>query len=92
MKRSPILRKTRLKPMSAKRNKDSKAYSLLRDAYLRLNPICEICIVDESSEIHHREGRGRNYLNTDTWLAVCRRCHKWIHTNPSLARKQGYLK
>ena len=44
-----------------------------------------------ATEIHHREGRGRNYLNEETWLAVCRQNHERIHNNPSWARANGFL-
>jgi hypothetical protein len=45
-----------------------------------------------SEEIHHREGRGRNYLNTATWVAISREYHERIHANPSWARQEGLLK
>lgn len=44
-----------------------------------------------STEIHHREKRGKNYLNTATWMAVCRENHERIEQNKSWARKMGFL-
>lgn len=45
-----------------------------------------------STEIHHREGRGPNFLRTETWLAVSAQNHRRIHRNPSWARANGFLK
>ncbi len=45
-----------------------------------------------ATDIHHKAGRyDGNYLNTDTWLAVCRLSHRWIHANPKKARELGLL-
>jgi hypothetical protein len=48
--------------------------------------------VPRSTEIHHKEKRGKNLCNIETFLAVSRPAHNWIHNNPSEARKCGYLK
>ena len=45
-----------------------------------------------SEECHHREGRGKNYLNVSTWLAVSAQAHRRIHDTPSWARANGFLK
>ena len=44
-----------------------------------------------ATEIHHRAGRGKNYLNESTWIGVCREAHERIHSNPSWARKLGFI-
>jgi hypothetical protein len=45
-----------------------------------------------SQDIHHKAGRtGTNYLDENTWLAVCRENHERIHANPSWARSLGFL-
>ena len=53
-----------------------------------------------SEEAHHMARRGKNYLNTDTWLAVSSRNHKRIEGQStydgkpygmSWARSQGFL-
>lgn len=55
---------------------------------------------DRAEEVHHKARRGKNYLNTDTWLAVSSRNHKRIEGQStydgkpygmSWARIQGYL-
>jgi len=46
-----------------------------------------------ASEIHHREHRtGKNYLDSNTWLAVSPLSHRWIHRHGDWARKLGLLK
>lgn len=42
---------------------------------------------DRSEEVHHRARRGKNYLNTDTWLAVSSRNHKRIEGQSTYAGK-----
>lgn len=55
---------------------------------------------DPSEEVHHKARRGKNYLNTDTWLAVSSRNHKRIEGQStydgkpygmSWARASGFL-
>ncbi len=98
--------KKRVRPVSKKRQRDGKTYSLLRAAYLQAHPACQAwrhivtahpevvgpVACPRSQEIHHKAGRyGGNYLNTDTWLAVSRWAHRWIHAFPREARKLGLL-
>lgn len=49
-------------------------------------------LVPRSTEKHHREGRGGNYLSVDTWIAASRDQHMWVHSHPSQARALGLLK
>ena len=49
-------------------------------------------LVPKSTEKHHSAGRGKNYLNVDTWIAASRDQHFWVHANPSAARRLGLLK
>ena len=53
----------------------------------------EFGIVPRSEDVHHVAGRsGSNYLDESTWLAVSREQHESIHSHPSFARRQGWLK
>jgi len=84
--------KRRLPKMSSKRQREAKAYSLLRAAYMKAHPLCQKCGRARSQDLHHRAGRlGGNYLNTDTWAALCRNCHRACHDHPSEARADGWL-
>ena len=41
MKRTPLKRKTRLRPMSTKRQREAKIYSQKRKAFLEAHPLCQ---------------------------------------------------
>ena len=43
--------------------------------------------IKKAKEVHHILKRYGDRLNDSNWfLAVCNRCHTWIHDNPSIAR------
>ena len=97
MKRTPLKRKTplkrggRLRLVSKKRAKQNKAYSIYRNLYLNNHTACEIC-GGKACEIHHKKGRFGERLNDmQYFMAVCRGCHHWIHTNPQIAYAKDYL-
>lgn len=86
----------RIPAMSAKRKKEAAIYSKKRKAFLAKWPACQALIAtvcfERATDIHHMEGRLKgNYLNESTWLPVCRDCHNWIHSHPTLARTLGLL-
>lgn len=99
-RRSALKRKTRLKPMSNRRRSEALVYSLMRKQFLALRPVCEAhaiihgdeVVLTQSSDVHHVHKRGKNYLNKDTWMAVCRDCHERIENNKKWARQNGLLK
>ena len=79
MKRSgPLKRKTPLRRVSKRRSKEMKEYGILRKEFLEKLPICEVCMKAKSTDIHHKAGRGKHYLEVDTWLSTCRGCHDKI--------------
>lgn len=70
-------------------------YSKIRTAFLIVYPNCQAKLVGctgKASDIHHKDGRGENHLNTCTWLSVCRKCHRWIEENPIEAKELGLSK
>jgi hypothetical protein len=80
--------------MSAKRAAEQEGYKILREAFLMLNRFCEAKLSGcqyWSQDVHHKAGRGRNYLAPQTWMPVCRHCHRFIHDNGQEARKLGLL-
>lgn len=86
------MKRSRLSPISAKRKERMKAYKLLREAFLEVNPVCQVCGEAKATDIHHRRGRFGSRLNdTDNWLALCRFCHRLVHDNPKWAYEQGHL-
>jgi hypothetical protein len=81
-----------LNPKSAKREVLDKLYSRLRKKYLEANPYCVGRIAGctgKSTDIHHKKGRGKHYLEQETWISVCRNCHQWIENNPHDAKLLG---
>ena len=42
--------------------------------------------------IHHKRGRlGKLLTDTRYFMAVCRKCHEWIHNNITESRKRGWI-
>jgi hypothetical protein len=79
-KKKPI---TKIKKVSDKRKVEEKEYKKLRKEFLESRMRCEArllgCTVT-STDVHHKSGRGGgNYLDTKTWLSLCRSCHSKIH-------------
>jgi hypothetical protein len=102
MKRTPLIRRSRLSPVSKKRSAAMREYAKKRKAFLALHPYCEVTLalsifrfawsLRTATEVHHKAGRtGNNYLDESTWMAVSREGHRWIHDNPSEARRLGWL-
>lgn len=93
MKRTAIVRRTRIKQVSRKQRARLAEYGPRAAQFKRDNPTCNICSTDKTSDVHHVRGRTGEWLMDERfWLPVCRRCHSWIHENPGDARKKGYLK
>lgn len=44
-----------------------------------------------ATEVHHMGRRGKNYLDTSTWLPTCRAHHDFIEKHGDWARQHGYL-
>jgi hypothetical protein len=101
-----MIRRTPLSRVSNKRRKDMKTYATLREAFLNEHHHCMAFFIikkhldpdgycweptPEATEIHHVHKRGKNYLNVDTWLAVCRWSHVWIEEHKNIARQLGLL-
>ena len=72
-------------------------YRAIKDLYIRQKPWCEACqvlctILQPADEIHHKHGRsGLLLLDVRHWMAVCSRCHVYIHEHPNAARSAGLL-
>lgn len=86
---------TRIKKVSDKRKIEDAEYKKLRLEFLS-KPENQICPITkwQTTEVHHKfsgKDRAKYYLDTETWLAVSREGHLWIHDNPKEARELGYL-
>ena len=87
----------RLPQVKSKRHSQNLEYARLRFEFLTLHPRCQVlgpagfCNA-QATELHHRYGRGRFYLETSTFLATCQTCHAALHqTRRAWSRKMGYI-
>lgn len=93
MKRRKPLRKGQpLRRISLHRKSELAQYYVVRSAWLRDNPHCEICGAP-AQEVHHRKYRhGKLLCDTKWFMSVCAKCHRdKIHLNLKEARKQGWI-
>jgi hypothetical protein len=89
------LNPVKIKQKSFKRKVEEKEYSKLRKEFLETHPNCQAKLPGctfYSTDVHHMEKRGINYLNVTSWLSACRICHSWIELNKKEARELGFLK
>jgi hypothetical protein len=86
---------TALKPVSDKRKPLDQLYFKLRKEFLELpeNFSCRAklpgCMhaTGQDLTIHHTKGRGKYYLQTDTWIPLCLACHHWVEEHPLMAKE-----
>ena len=81
-----------IKPISVKMKATMDEYSKKRTAFLALFSTCQATLVEctgRATDVHHMEGRGENHNKMNTWLAVCRNCHRWITENSKEAIELG---
>jgi hypothetical protein len=91
-KKGKPLSSSSIPKVSDKRKKQDNEYYKRRSIFLFNNPCCQFfgCPY-RSTDVHHKKGRiGDNYLDTSTWMAVCRSHHAWIENNPKEAIEKGY--
>ena len=81
----------KIKAKSKKRAKDEKEYSRLGKEFLAANPFCAVFPSEMATQVHHRKGRGKFYLDVSTWLATSANGHQFIHDNPAIAREKRWL-
>lgn len=78
------------KKVTQKKADELAKYPSLKRQYIAINPNCEASLIDctmTPSQIHHCSISAKNFLNTDTWLAVCSNCHKDVENMPSEQRR-----
>lgn len=86
--KSPV---KRIKSVSTKKLSELAEYRVVRDRYLKNNPVCEYpnCTSREV-ELHHRAGRVGKLLCDDTYFcSLCRSHHQWVEVNVSEAKELG---
>jgi hypothetical protein len=97
------LRRSWIKRVGKRHEVDRQIYLIQKERFLKEHPICEANVDHElpfgkirvrlarSEDVHHVKGRGKYYLDESTWMAVCRKCHDWIHSHANSARAMGLL-
>lgn len=101
-RRSPLkrssqpLRRTPLRRVSKTKSAEDRIYIARCRVVKAERTVCECgCGASQATtflDVHHVAGRGANYLREETWIIVCRSCHRWIHEHPGQARAKGWLK
>jgi len=90
----PVPKKNKpIAPKSKKQQKLDVLYTQLRKVYMTNNPMCHAALPgcgQQSTDVHHKKGRGKWYLVVNTWMSVCRHCHTWIETHPIEATEMGF--
>ena len=86
----------RIRAVSKVQRAKNDVYHAQAAAWLLLRYYCEACCCRSREgrplEVHHKRGRHAALLTAEAhWMALCRRCHNWIHDNPASARKRGWL-
>jgi hypothetical protein len=86
-------KRTPIKKKSEKRKNDEKVYKELRKNFLNENPYCKAQLpgcTGMATECHHSKGRvGKNYLDVNTFVALCHACHVFVELNPVIAKELG---
>lgn len=83
--------------VSAKQAKELQDYGVLARRYKAEHPECEVRLPGicdgMTTDVHHKDGRGKNLLNEETFIASCRSCHTHIHDKMSKEerREKGLL-
>jgi hypothetical protein len=81
--------------VSKKQGKANREYSKLRKQFLEANPECVAGLMNcryEATDVHHSAGRGEKFLDTETWVPVCRPCHLFLESHPLKAKELGLSK
>lgn len=86
MKRTPLKRKTPLRP----RNRNQIPWEIRQQVRNRSVMICEYCKSALGTQLHHKLPRGRGGKHTlENLILLCSVCHDWTTRNPSAAKNEG---
>jgi hypothetical protein len=83
-RKTPLIRKTPIKPMSAKKKQEIADTSAMRAAYVAEQGCCECCgtkLATDCHEIPSGPGRSVAVYLPNTWLALCRACHQQLQSS-----------
>lgn len=78
-----------LKRVSVKRAGQNAEYSVMREKFLKENPLCMNC-GDQATELHHAAGRTNDLLlDRQYFRALCHGCHEMATLDTEWAVKMG---
>lgn len=67
------------KVTSDKMVKNLAVYRVLRDKYLKDNPVCYRCGTNVNLTLHHMKGRlGGLLTDVSYYMTLCIPCHRWV--------------
>jgi len=94
--KKPTTKLLKVKPISFKSKNMiaiNSAYVILRRKFMEKKPMCEAALPgcgNNATDVHHKKGRGKYYLDVSTWLSTCRQCHSYIEEHPQEAIELGF--
>lgn len=78
--------------VSDSRRCQTNDYNIVATIYLALHPNCEACRYLPSAHVHHKAGKEGIWLVVvEQFMAVCFKCHRWIHDNPAEAMRRRWM-
>lgn len=90
-KKTYQLKRSKLNPVSKKQKKRNKDYKDARVKHYsnESNRQCAICGKTENLSIHHKEGRGSNSANENTFVTLCILGTRFNELYPDLNHNEG---
>lgn len=86
-----------IRKISFKQQVRNAEYKIVRDQFIKDNPICQANInnehtkcTKEATDVHHQIGRiGERLTDVKNFIALCRNCHVFAENSPEEAKKIG---
>jgi hypothetical protein len=91
------MKRSRIRPVSAKRGKLAKARQKTREAVLERDKfVCQAQVPGcslHATDVHEikTRARGGSITDPDNCIALCRSCHSWITEHPAWAGEHGFM-
>jgi len=83
----------RIRSVSKRRCKTNTAYRLKARMFLAMHPVCAVCCLRSSTEVHHTRGRADTLLLDERfWMPVDHDCHRAIHDHIDDARRSVWTR
>ncbi len=87
------MKRTALRPRSAKQARIDRLRAKLRTELFELYPLCQRCKERPPAHLHEllRRGQGGSPTDIANIVAICALCHDAAHRFPQAARESGWL-